>query len=213
MSQGAPQSQRKERNAAATRQRLLDAAEHEFAARGFPGARLREIADAASVQPALIHHYFDDKQGLYRAVLDRALAPTSTLSWSILESTNDLAGLVRGFVSMLVDYYAEHQALLAMLRHEAADGSPVWKEVTRERMLPILEAVRLFLRELRDAGELRDDLEIDEVIMASISMCVHPFSEALMVRELMPTIAGTSRERLEQRKTAIVAVLMQGLRK
>src|SRR4051794_30056411 len=65
--EGAP---RRERNAAATQKRLLDAAESEFAARGFAGARLREIADTAGVQPALIHHYFVDKQGLYRAVLD-----------------------------------------------------------------------------------------------------------------------------------------------
>src|SRR4051812_45471354 len=62
---------RRERNAAATRQRILDSGEHEFAARGFAGARLREIAETAGVQPALIHHYFTDKQGLYRAVLDR----------------------------------------------------------------------------------------------------------------------------------------------
>ena len=61
------------RTAEATRRRILDAAEQEFAARGFAGARLREIAGAARVQPALIHHYFADKSGLYEAVLDRGL--------------------------------------------------------------------------------------------------------------------------------------------
>src|SRR5580692_7678827 len=45
------------RNASVTKQRLLDAGEREFAARGFAGARLREIAETAGVQPALIHHY------------------------------------------------------------------------------------------------------------------------------------------------------------
>src|SRR3954463_13363965 len=93
---------RKERNAAATKTRLLDAAEREFAARGFAGARLREIADGASVQPALIHHYFVDKQGLYRAVLDRAMLPTSTESWGLLESVHDLEGLLSGFIELLL---------------------------------------------------------------------------------------------------------------
>src|SRR5262245_10513140 len=113
----------RERNAAATKQRLLDAAEGEFAARGFAGARLREIALAAGVQPALIHHYFTDKQGLYRAVLDRALYPTSTASWSLLASRHDLEDLLTGFIEMLLRFYAAHQNLLAILRHEALRGS------------------------------------------------------------------------------------------
>src|SRR5689334_18547037 len=100
-----PAEPRRERNAAASRQRLLDAAEREFAARGFAGARLREIADAAGVQPALIHHYFVDKQGIYRAVLDRALLQTSTESWSLLGGSSDLDQLVAGFVDMLVGFY------------------------------------------------------------------------------------------------------------
>src|SRR5262252_4130440 len=96
---------RRERNAAATKQRLLDAGEREFAARGFAGARLREIAVAAGVQPALIHHYFTDKQGLYRAVLDRALLPTSTESWTLLASRHGLEELVTGFIEMLLRFY------------------------------------------------------------------------------------------------------------
>src|SRR5580765_6206945 len=110
---------RRERNAAATKQRLLDAGEREFAARGFAGARLREIAVAAGVQPALIHHYFTDKQGLYRAVLDRAMLPQSTESWGLLATGPNLEELVRGFVEMLVPFYAQHEAFLAILRHES----------------------------------------------------------------------------------------------
>src|SRR5829696_7533082 len=95
-----PPSRQRERNAAVTRQRLLEAAEREFAARGFAGARLRAIAAAADVQSALIHHYFADKQGLYRAVVDRALLPTSTESWTLLGSCLDLEGLFTGFVDL-----------------------------------------------------------------------------------------------------------------
>ena len=45
--------EKRERNAAATRARILDAGEREFAARGFAGARLREIAETAGVQPVM----------------------------------------------------------------------------------------------------------------------------------------------------------------
>src|SRR5690349_16469357 len=137
----------RERNAAATKQRLLDAAEEEFAARGFAGARLRDISLAAGVQPALIHHYFADKQGLYRAVLDRALAPTSTESWSLLERRRDLEGLLAGFIAMLLRFYAAHRNLLAILRHEAIRGSTVFVDVCRERSQPVIEAVKVLIEE------------------------------------------------------------------
>src|SRR5882672_10936080 len=57
---------RRERNAAETRQRILRSAEVEFAKKGYDGARLGQIARTAEVQQALIHHYFQDKEGLYR---------------------------------------------------------------------------------------------------------------------------------------------------
>src|SRR5690242_14615551 len=98
--------ERRERNAAATRLRLLGAAEREFAARGFAGARLRDIAENAGVQAALIHHYFGDKYGLYREVLDRALLESSKESWSLLGSRRDIEGLLDGFVDILVSFYA-----------------------------------------------------------------------------------------------------------
>src|SRR6185295_4998721 len=140
-----PGAARRERNAAATKARLLDAGEREFAARGFAGARLREIAVAAGVQPALIHHYFTDKQGLYRAVLDRALLPTSTESWTLLGSRRDLEGLLTGFIELLLRFYAANKNLLSTLRHEALSGSSVLVELTRERTLPIIEALSRFL--------------------------------------------------------------------
>src|SRR3954470_12062867 len=103
---------RRPRDAAATKARLLDAGEREFAARGFAGARLREIAESAGVQPALIHHYFTDKHGLYRAVLDRALLPSSTESWTLLESGLGVEGLLGGFIEVLLRFYAKHHNLL-----------------------------------------------------------------------------------------------------
>jgi AcrR family transcriptional regulator len=38
---------------------------------GYPGATVREIAERAGVNPALVHHYFGTKRGLHAALLDR----------------------------------------------------------------------------------------------------------------------------------------------
>jgi TetR/AcrR family transcriptional regulator len=200
------------RNAAATKQRILDAGEREFAARGFAGARLREIAESAGVQPALIHHYFTDKHGLYRAVLDRALLPSSTESWSLLESGLDLEGMLGGLIEVLLRFYGKHHNLLAILRHEALSGSSVLEELTRERTLPIVEAITALLEEKQRGGEIRADIPAAEIIAAGMGMVVFPFVEEGLVRVMLPSLQERDEAALQRRKQAIVALLLAGLR-
>lgn len=54
---------------------LLDAAETEFAGRGFEQASLRAIMRRAGTDPGAIHYHFGDRAGLAAAVLARLLAP------------------------------------------------------------------------------------------------------------------------------------------
>ena len=77
---------RREGRGEATSKRILEAAEDEFAAKGFDGVRLAAIARAADVPQALIHHYFADKEGLYRAVLEHALTAIADVGWRILDA-------------------------------------------------------------------------------------------------------------------------------
>ena len=52
----------------ATGEKILDAAETEFAARGYHGTSLRDISSRAKINQALIRYYFGSKQGLYCAI-------------------------------------------------------------------------------------------------------------------------------------------------
>lgn len=57
-------SVRQIRDAEVTQQQILDAAEIEFARHGLKGARLSAIAERASITTAMIHYYFENKEGL-----------------------------------------------------------------------------------------------------------------------------------------------------
>jgi AcrR family transcriptional regulator len=59
------------------KQRILDAAEREFAAHGFHGASLRSITRGADVNVASIHYYFGSKEALLRATLERIVRPVN----------------------------------------------------------------------------------------------------------------------------------------
>ncbi|WP_189332717.1 TetR/AcrR family transcriptional regulator [Actinoplanes ianthinogenes] len=57
------------RDAARTRQLLLDAARRRFATAGYAETTVRHIADDAGVNVALISRYFASKEGLFEAAL------------------------------------------------------------------------------------------------------------------------------------------------
>ena len=63
-------SSRKQRaDGARTRERILAEALPLFAARGFAGTSVRQVAAAAEVNVATLAYHFSDKQGLYDAVV------------------------------------------------------------------------------------------------------------------------------------------------
>ena len=53
------------------REKILDAAESHFSKHGFYGVTIREVAEEAGVDTALLHYYFDTKNGLLDAVFAR----------------------------------------------------------------------------------------------------------------------------------------------
>jgi AcrR family transcriptional regulator len=53
------------------RERILDAAEDHFSRHGFWGVTIREVAQEAKVDTALLHYYFNTKRGLFDAVFAR----------------------------------------------------------------------------------------------------------------------------------------------
>ena len=57
-----------------TKERLLDHAAQIFALKGYHQATTREICKASEINITAIHYYFNDKAGLYRAVIAEAFA-------------------------------------------------------------------------------------------------------------------------------------------
>src|SRR5437667_3847513 len=61
---------RKEEYAAATRAALIAVARERFAARGYADVSIDEIVQGARVTKGALYHHFEDKQALFRAVVE-----------------------------------------------------------------------------------------------------------------------------------------------
>jgi AcrR family transcriptional regulator len=100
----------------AARDRILDAARAEFAARGYDRTSIRGIARAAGVDPALVHHYFGTKEQVFDAAIEVSFEPALALPDMIAEGPEGIGErLARHFLGVWED--PVHRApLLATVR-------------------------------------------------------------------------------------------------
>jgi TetR/AcrR family acrAB operon transcriptional repressor len=68
-------ARRTKEDALATRNHLLDAAEHVFLQQGVAGTSLNDIATAAGTTRGAIYWHFKDKADLFNAMMDRVVMP------------------------------------------------------------------------------------------------------------------------------------------
>ncbi|MEV3924280.1 TetR family transcriptional regulator [Actinomadura coerulea] len=99
-----------------TREKILTAARDLFAEKGYDGASLRAIARAAEVDPALVHHFFGNKEGVFVEAMRFPVDPSVLLPRIMSFPPDRLGeGLIRTFLHVWED--DERRApLLAMIR-------------------------------------------------------------------------------------------------
>ncbi|MEU7860455.1 TetR family transcriptional regulator [Nonomuraea sp. NPDC049141] len=109
---GQPVGGRRRRDAAATREALLQAARDRFIRLGYDRTTLRDVAADVGVNLALIKRYFDSKEGLFKA----ALAGTPRFLGGADEFPRDRAALAEALSHQLSAgaWPGEHPVLLLL---------------------------------------------------------------------------------------------------
>lgn len=108
-----------------SRHEILLAARELFAEFGYDGTTVRAIARRAGVDPALIHHFFANKDGVFHAAV-QSVVPFADLGATLREGGEGFAErLLRGYL-MLWEDSERGEALAAIYRtaltHEAAQA-------------------------------------------------------------------------------------------
>ena len=138
------------------REQILKAAFEEFAAKGFKGATIKSIAEAAGLQsPALIYWYFPDKEALFREVL-RSQVP-------VLRAVADPAPIMdlppEEVLSRLGRaYFAFEQfdvRMLQLMVGEAVRRPEVAEMFIRNGPGKVLEFLKLYLEHQIELGRLK----------------------------------------------------------
>jgi TetR/AcrR family transcriptional regulator len=145
----APAPHERQRDPERTKARILEAATAEFAAKGFAGARVSEIAARAGVNQQLIAYYFDGKEGLHREMGRRWRAYEAQAIPDDLPFAETIKPYARASV---------HHGGRLLAWEGLADTGEDDDEEAQERNARLRHEVEV-LRERQRAGELDDSLD------------------------------------------------------
>jgi TetR/AcrR family transcriptional regulator len=174
----APAPEDRQRDAERSRRCLLSAALDEFAAKGFAGARVQDIAQRAGVNKQLISYYFGGKEGLYRE-LQR--------SWQ--ESEARFAGAGRPIEELALRYLneglADPRPARLMLWRGLAPGSDQPPDDSS-----VLEDLAS-MRQRQASGELTMDLDARFLRLALMAVVMAPMMMPHMTEKIFGLPPGS----------------------
>ncbi|RZS43224.1 TetR family transcriptional regulator [Herbihabitans rhizosphaerae] len=142
----------------ARRSQILDGARSCFARHGYEGATVRRLEDATGLSRGAIFHHFRDKESLFLALAE--------------DDARRMAEVVarQGLVQVMRDLLAgegdgpDHPAHWLGTRLEVSRRlrtDPEFRARWAERSQALTDATRERLRRQHDAGNLRDDIDVD----------------------------------------------------
>jgi TetR/AcrR family transcriptional regulator len=164
-----------------TREAILTAAEAVFAEHGFDGARIDTIAEVSGYNKTLIFRYFDDKLGLYAAVLKRIDRQVSELmvhfigplleDETIVSDAHRFRAFLKTALGVFFDYMVEHPRVMRMIIWEHAEGWQTYAKIASLFEVEGLDQSEALFARARRAGFFRSDFDPVVLFLLAEQIC------------------------------------------
>jgi AcrR family transcriptional regulator len=145
------------------RERILVAAEELFAESGFEATPTSRIAALAKVPKGLVHYYFQKKQDLLAALVERL--PDEHIEPAGVVVPGDVAASLRRLVAEL-DARNRASTLLSHLLWRESDTHPSVKEALQARFTTVVDQVRVVIQAASTAALPLTDVETAAGLLA-----------------------------------------------
>ncbi len=178
-------------NPAEVQERILEAALHAFAEKGFDGATTREIASRANVPLGLLRYYFGGKLKLWQAAVDRAFGEIRGAldAADVTPTGDDALAAIRAGIRAHVHYVARNPEFVCLMHDEGKRRGPRMRWLVDRHVKPMFERLILLVRHLQGLGQLPDDiapLHFAYALIGAIDVIFHQVEECRRVTGVDP---------------------------
>ena len=164
----------RQRDAERTRNEILDVATREFAANGYAGARVDDMAERMRTTKRMIYYYFGGKERLFIAVLERAYAEIRRAERSVDVDGLDPAAAVRRIAELTFDHHESHPDFIRLVSIENIHRA---EHIARSQAIaelgsPAIDLLERIVERGRTEGVFRTDVDAVDVHMMISAFCV-----------------------------------------
>ena len=166
------------------RDQLLAAARALFAQQGYDAVSIRKVAEAAQVNPAMIHYYFGSKAGLYEAMLTDTFRPLIERLGAVLTSDDNPEALRNFFKLYMQTLGANPWMPPLILREVVADGGRLRGWFIQQFASKGGGMLTRLIEREQNAGRIRADADPTLTALSMVSLAVFPFVAMPVTREV-----------------------------
>lgn len=189
---------------ALTKKKILDAAELEFAEKGFSAARVDEIAKSAGINKQMIYMHFKSKENLCAAVLENVYTRLAAYEKVLFEREFEGLETIRCAILEYFDFLMGNPTFVRLV---------LWENLGYARHSEGVETslfygVKKLLETGIEKGVIRKDLDIEQTAISMNMFCFSAFSNIHTVSKFIKKdLSGEAQ--LKKRAEHIADILMR----
>jgi AcrR family transcriptional regulator len=189
--------------------RILDAADALFCESGFDGTSLRDVAEAAGVNKGLILYYYENKAGLFTAVLQRYYESHQPVLEKLGREEGPLRERVHGMLDGYFEFISNNRRYARLIQQEVARAG---KHLPRIRK-NLASLFQLVGHELKDALPSEGPLAAKQFFLTLSGMTISYFTYAPALRAMWgePPLSAKALGERREHMHWVVDCMLDGL--
>jgi AcrR family transcriptional regulator len=196
------------RDAEATKARILDAAEEEFASAGLSGARTEAIASRTGVTKAMLYYYFQSKEQLYQAVLERLFSDHILAVKDPAWDEGDPAEMLERYIRQFLSRASRNPNIPAIVAYEAMQNKgKYYKEVG---IISTYQTIARILERGMQSGKFRQ-VDAYHAAVTIVGACVFYFCSRENIKHLWDDCDILSQDMVNAHMDEAARLIMKGL--
>lgn len=174
-------------------EQIVEQATRLFAARGFDGASLQDIAEAVGLRKPTLLYHFASKEELRRAVLERLLAHWQETVPRLLKAANTGKDRFESLIDETMRFFSDDPDRARMLLRELLDRPAEVGALISEHLQPWLKLLADYIRGGQERGEIHDDVDPESYVLQVVSLILTTIAADKTVGALGALLGGNAR--------------------
>lgn len=192
-----------------TRANILEVATREFSEKGLAGARVDEIAERTNTSKRMIYYYFESKEGLYKAVLEKAYEQIRRIESDVTTDALPPLEALRQLVGATYDWHNDHPDFVRLVMNENIHrGEHIGSlDHVLGRRRSIIDLLQKLLRRGEKSGDFRTGLDALDLHMTISALSFYNVSNRHTFSRLFEHDMSAPRVLRARREVVIDTVL------